>query len=204
MARPQPVPRKHFGRSGRCDCAKQAWERRKGCNEYTPETFRRDPAGGTPAQKRLTNGWKRVLRRSKATRPAKRRQRVRKPCYGAPKDLSRESLLFTYQGPRRGTVSVRCPRSCRRRLNRANGQSGFPRNLGVSYAANRGSPSTRNRSSAYLEPRRCECRLDRLMVSRLLASPPAWEYEPGSCTASSLVTPGPRRMRWARVRVVLV
>jgi hypothetical protein len=26
-------------------CAKQAWERRKGCNDYTSETFRRDPVG---------------------------------------------------------------------------------------------------------------------------------------------------------------
>src|SRR5262249_41649494 len=68
---------------------------------------------------------------------------------------------------------------------------GFPRNLGASYAAIRGSPFARNRSPGYLEPRRCECRLDRLMGLRLLASPPVWEYEPGSFTASSLVTPGP-------------
>src|SRR5690349_4086058 len=81
---------------------------------------------------------------------------------------------------------------------------GFPRNLGASYAAIRGSPSTRNSRPAYLEPRRCECRLDRLMVSRLLASPPAWEYEPGSFTASSLVTPGPRCLRRSGVRVVPV
>ena len=39
-------------------------------------------------------------------------------------------MLFGYQGPRRGTVTVWCPRSCRRRLNMANGHLGFPRNLG--------------------------------------------------------------------------
>ena len=50
-----------------------------------------------------------------ATQATKRRPRVRKPCYGASKDLSREPLLYTYQGPRCGTVSVWCPRSCRRR-----------------------------------------------------------------------------------------
>jgi hypothetical protein len=70
------------------------------------------------------------LRRSGVTRAAKLRQRVRTPCYGAPKDLSWEHLLFTCQGPCCGTVAVWCPRSCRRRLNRANGQSRFPRNLG--------------------------------------------------------------------------
>src|SRR5262249_54256773 len=94
------------------------------------ETFRRDPAGEKPVQERLTNGWKRVLRRVRVTRAAKRRQRARKPCYGASKDLSWEPLLFPYQGPRCGTVSVWCPQSCRRRLNMANGQSGSPRNLG--------------------------------------------------------------------------
>jgi uncharacterized membrane protein len=36
--------------SGRCDCAKQAWGRRMGCNDCTSETFRRDPAGEKPAQ----------------------------------------------------------------------------------------------------------------------------------------------------------
>src|SRR5262249_46184648 len=68
------------------------------------------------------------------------RQRVRTPCYGASKDLSREPLLFTYQGPRCATVLVLCPQSCRRRLNMANGQSGSPRNLGdpaVSSATSR-------------------------------------------------------------------
>src|SRR5262249_12989259 len=64
------------------------------------------------------------------TQAVKRRARVRTPCYGASKDLSREPLLFTYQGPRCCTVLVWCPQSCRRRLNRANGQSGFPGNLG--------------------------------------------------------------------------
>src|SRR5262249_40940491 len=47
-----------------------------------------------------------------------------------PKDLSREPLLFPYQGPRCCTVPVWCPQSRRRRRNRANGQSGSPRNLG--------------------------------------------------------------------------
>src|SRR5262249_29405693 len=64
------------------------------------------------------------------TQAAKRRPRVRTPCYGASKDLSWEPLLFTYQGPRCGTVLVWCPQSCRRRLNRANGHLGSPRNLG--------------------------------------------------------------------------
>jgi hypothetical protein len=72
--------------------------------------------------------------------------------------------------------------------------------LGVSYTASRGSPSTRNRNRAYSEPRWCECRLDWLMVLRLFASPPAWEYEPGSFTASSLVTPSPQLALGARSR----
>src|SRR5262245_66292940 len=65
-----------------------------------------------------------------ATRTAKRRQRVRKPCYGASKVLSQEPLPFDDQGPCRGTVGVWCPRSCRRRCGTCeNGQSGFPKNL---------------------------------------------------------------------------
>src|SRR5262249_56654995 len=61
------------------------------------------------------------------TQAAKRRPRVRTPCYGASKDLSREPLLFTYQGPRCGTVLVWCAQSYRRRLNMANGNGGSPR-----------------------------------------------------------------------------
>src|SRR5262249_3310750 len=52
-------------------------------------------------------------------------------CYGAPKDPSREPWPFDDPGPRRGTVTVWCPRSCRRRCGTcANGQSGFSKNLG--------------------------------------------------------------------------
>ena len=40
-------------------------------------------------------------------------------------------LQFRNQGPRNGTVRVWCQQSCRRRLNMANGQSGFSRNLGA-------------------------------------------------------------------------
>jgi hypothetical protein len=78
-----------------------------------------------------------------ATRPAKRRQRARTPCYSAPKDLSWEPLLFTYRGTRRCAVPVWCQWSCRRRLNTANGQSVFRRNLGdlaVSSATSRPEP----------------------------------------------------------------
>ena len=39
-------------------------------------------------------------------------------------------MLFGYQGPCRDTVTVWCARSCRRRLNMANGHLGFSRNLG--------------------------------------------------------------------------
>ena len=35
---------------------------------------------------------------------------------------------------------------------------------------------------------RCVHRLGSALVSRLALSPPAWEYEPGSLAASSLVT----------------
>src|SRR5262249_20751285 len=78
----------------------------------------------------------RVLRGSGATPTAKRRPRVRKPCYGASKVPSREPWPFDYPGPRRGTVMVWCPRSCRRRCGTcANGQSGFPKNLGEPVVA---------------------------------------------------------------------
>src|SRR3990172_1826853 len=49
------------------------------------ETFRRNPAGEKPAQESLTNTWKRVLLRSGATHPVKRRQRLQEPCYRASK-----------------------------------------------------------------------------------------------------------------------
>ena len=39
-------------------CAKQAWERGKGCKEYMLETFHRNLAGGKPAQESLTSTWK--------------------------------------------------------------------------------------------------------------------------------------------------
>jgi hypothetical protein len=41
-----------------------------------------------------------------------------------------EPLHFRNQGPRCGTVLVWCQQSCRRRMNMANGQSGFSKNLG--------------------------------------------------------------------------
>ena len=58
----------------------KAWGRRKGCNDYTSETFRRNPAGKArpvaPDQRLEAS-----LASGEATRTAKRRQRARKPCY---------------------------------------------------------------------------------------------------------------------------
>ena len=117
-----------------------------------PETSHRDPAGGKPVQSSLTSGWKRVLRGARVTRTAKRGPPVRKPGYGAPKDLSWEPSLFGSQGPCRGTAMVWCPRSCRRRRNRANGQSGSSRNLGDPVASSaRSRPGDRVNNSG---PRR--------------------------------------------------
>ena len=68
-----------------------------------------------------------------------------------------------------------------------------------------GPPSARNAPRpGYVNPRQWERRLDRTLVSRRLPRPPAWEYEPGSRTASSLVTPPRRRPRPLRGRAVPV
>ena len=117
-------------RSGLIDCAKQAWEGRKGCKKQIRNPSA-EPCGWkarpvTPDQRpEVSLAW------GEATSTAKRRQRVRKPCYGASKDPSREPWPFDNPGPRRGTVAVWCPRSCRRRCGTcANGQSRVPKNLG--------------------------------------------------------------------------
>ena len=117
-------------RVGLLDCAKQAWEGRKGCKKQIRNPSA-EPCGWkarpvTPDQRpEVSLAW------GEATCTAKRRQRVRKPCYGASKDPSREPWPFDNPGPRRGTVAVWCPRSCRRRCGTcANGQSRVPKNLG--------------------------------------------------------------------------
>jgi len=117
-------------RGGLIDCAKQAWEGRKGCKKQIRNPSA-EPCGWkarpvTPDQRpEVSLAW------GEATCTAKRRQRVRKPCYGASKDPSREPWPFDNPGPRRGTVAVWCPRSCRRRCGTcANGQSRVPKNLG--------------------------------------------------------------------------
>lgn len=49
--------------------------------QHVTETFRWNPAGEKPVRESLTSARKRVLRGGRVTGPAKRRQRVRKPCY---------------------------------------------------------------------------------------------------------------------------
>jgi len=82
-----------------------------------------------PVRKSLANSRKRVLRGVGATRPAKRRQPVPKPCDRASKVRMREPSWWTDRGPRRRIawpdVSV-LPGS----KSRARAQSGFPRNVG--------------------------------------------------------------------------
>src|SRR5262249_50553532 len=103
----------------------KAWGRRMRCKEALGN-LPSEPCGWKARPVAPDQRLEASLASAGVTQAAKRRQRVRKPCYGAPKDLSREPLLFTSQGPRCGTVPVWCPQSCRRRLNRANGNGGSP------------------------------------------------------------------------------
>jgi len=89
-------------------------ERGKGCNECIAETFRWNPVGTQSHPVEPGRQPEASLARRPAMAAAKRRQRLLRPCYRAPKLPHRGSPRRTMvRGPRRHTATAWCAWSCR-------------------------------------------------------------------------------------------
>jgi hypothetical protein len=113
-----------------CLCTKKAWERGKRCNDYTLETFRRNPVGKQSHPVEPGRQPEASLAWAGVTRTAKRRQPGPRPCYGAPRVLPAASPRLGQHGGRVGTPQrpgVSGPAGVEEH---GIGPPGFSRNLG--------------------------------------------------------------------------
>jgi hypothetical protein len=76
--------------------------------------------------------------------------------------------------------------------------------LGSNYAPIRGLAITKEHEKAVCISLALRALLEVVLVSRLVTSPPVWQYELGSLAASSLVTPSQRLRLQSLDRVVPV
>lgn len=107
----------------------KAWTGRKRCKPSITETLYWNPAGTQSRPTKLGQQSEASLASDGATRQAKRRQRVTRPCDGAPKEPSWEPTWFIQRKAapkRRIGLAWRSHRGRRA----GHGHEGFPRNLG--------------------------------------------------------------------------